>query len=194
MTDLAIIILSAALINNFVLVQFLGLCPLMGAAQRVEGALGMGLATGFVLTLSAALAYLLESYVLRPLDLEYLRILSFIIVIAAGVQLTELMVRRMSPLLHRVLGIYLPLIASNCAVLGVALLNTYSSRSFVAALTFGAGAAVGFALVLTLFATIRERLADCDVPLPFRGHALTLITAGILSLAFVGFAGFVRSG
>ena len=193
MTELAVIVLSTAVINNFVLVQFLGLCPFVGAAQRVEGAAGMGLATGFVLTLSAALAYLLENYLLRPLELEYLRILSFILVIAAAVQFTEIMVRRTSPLLHQVLGIYLPLIASNCAVLGVALLNTYSSRSFLQALMYGAGAALGFALVLTLFAAIRERTTDADVPAPFRGHAVTLITAGVLSLAFLGFTGLIRS-
>ena len=192
MTELVVIIFSTAIINNFVLVQFLGLCPFMGAAQRVEGAVGMGLATGFVLTLSAALSYLLENFLLQPLQLEYLRIISFIVVIAAAVQFTDLMVRRMSPLLHKVLGIYLPLITSNCAVLGVALLNTYSARSFLQAIVFGAGAALGFALVLTLFAAIRERTTETSVPAPFRGHAITLITAGILSLAFLGFTGLVR--
>ena len=192
MTELAVIVLSTALINNFVLVQFLGLCPFMGAAQRVEGAVGMGLATGFVLTLSAALAYLLENWLLQPMQLEYLRILSFILVIAIAVQFTDLMVRRMSPLLHKVLGIYLPLITSNCAVLGVALLNTYSARSFLQAIFYGAGAALGFGLVLTLFAAIRERTTNAAVPAPFQGHAITLITAGILSLAFLGFTGLVR--
>ena len=153
----------------------------------------MGLATGFVLTLAAALAYLLETYLLQPLDLSYLRILSFILVIAVAVQFTDMMVQRVSPLLHKVLGIYLPLIASNCAVLGVALLNTYNSRSFLQALMFGAGAALGFGLVLTLFAAIRERTEDAAVPEPFRGHAITLITAGILSLAFLGFTGLIRT-
>ncbi len=193
MMELGVIVLSTAVVNNLVLVQFLGLCPFMGAAQRVEGAVGMGLATGFVLTLAAALAYLLETYLLQPLELSYLRILAFILVIAVAVQFTDMMVQRVSPLLHKVLGIYLPLIASNCAVLGVALLNTYNSRSFLEALMFGAGAALGFGLVLTLFAAIRERTDDAAVPEPFRGHAITLITAGILSLAFLGFTGLIRT-
>jgi len=191
-SELILIIIAAALVNNFVLVQFLGLCPFMGASRRIEGAIGMGLATGLVLTTASALSYLVENLVLVPFDLEYLKLIAFILIIGAAVQLTELLVRRFSPLLHRVLGLYIPLIASNCAVLGVALLNSTASRSLIAAIFYGAGAAIGFALVLSLLAGLRERLELADVPLPFRGSAIALITAGILSLAFLGFTGFAR--
>jgi electron transport complex protein RnfA len=190
--ELVLIIIGAALVNNFVLVQFLGLCPFMGASRRIEGAVGMGLATGLVLTTASALSYLVENLLLVPYDLEYLKLIAFILIIGAAVQLTELLVRRFSPLLHRVLGLYIPLIASNCAVLGVALLNSTASRSLIAAIFYGAGAALGFALVLSLLAGLRERLELSDVPLPFRGSAIALVTAGILSLAFLGFTGFAR--
>jgi electron transport complex protein RnfA len=135
---------------------------------------------------------LLHEYVLVPLDLEYLRTISFILVIAASVQFTEIMVRRLSPLLHQVLGIFIPLIATNCAVLGVALLNVQQSKGFVQSVFFGFGAAAGFALVLVMFATIRERLDAADIPSPFRGTAIALMTAGIMSLAFMGFSGMAR--
>jgi electron transport complex protein RnfA len=192
MTELMLIVLAAALVNNFVLVQFLGLCPFMGASRRVEGAIGMGLATGLVLTSASGMSYLIDRLLLIPFDLQYLRLLSFILVIGASVQLAEILIRRFSPLLHRVLGLYIPLIASNCAVLGVALLNSTASRSFVAALFYGAGAALGFGLALVLLAGLRERLRHTDVPLPFRGHAIAFVTAGILSLAFLGFTGFAK--
>jgi len=190
--ELLLIVLAAALVNNFVLVQFLGVCPFMGAARRIEGAIGIGLATGLVLTMASGLSHLVERYVLAPFDLEYFRLLAFILVIGAAVQLTDVLIRRFSPLLHRVLGIYIPLIASNCAVLGVALLNSTASRSFVATLFYGAGAALGFGLALALFAGLRERLVDADVPVAFRGAAIAFVTAGILSLAFLGFTGFAR--
>lgn len=190
--ELMLIILAAALVNNFVLVQFLGLCPLMGASRRVEGAVGMALATGLVLTTASGLSYLVDHFLLIPNDLEYLRLISFILVIGAAVQLAEQMVRKLSPLLNRVLGLYIPLIASNCAVLGVALLNSTASRSFVAALFYGAGAALGFGLALALLAGIRERLEFADVPGPFRGASIAFVTAGIMSLAFLGFMGFAR--
>jgi electron transport complex protein RnfA len=192
MTELLLIIVAAALVNNFVLVQFLGLCPFMGASRRLEGAVGMGLATGFVLTTASGLSYVIDRWLLIPFGLEYLRLIAFIIVIGASVQLAELLLRKLSPLLYRVLGLYIPLIASNCAVLGVALLNSTASRSFVAALFYGAGAALGFGLVLVLLAGIRERLEFADVPNPFRGASIALITAGIMALAFLGFAGFAR--
>lgn len=192
MTELGLIIIAAALVNNFVLVQFLGLCPFMGASRRVEGAVGMGLATGLVLTTASALSHLVETLLLAPFQLEYLRLIAFILIIGAAVQLTELMLRRFSPLLYRILGLYIPLIASNCAVLGVALLNSGASRSLLAAIFYGAGAALGFGLVLSLLAGLRERLDVADVPKPFRGNAIALITAGILSLAFLGFTGFAR--
>jgi electron transport complex protein RnfA len=191
-TELILIIVGAALVNNFVLVQFLGLCPFMGASRRVEGAVGLALATGLVLTVASGLSYLIDHFLLIPNDLEYLRLISFILVIGAAVQLTEQVVRRSSPLLYRVLGLYIPLIASNCAVLGVALLNSTASRSLVAALFYGAGAAVGFGVVLALLAGIRERLEFADVPKPFQGASIAFVTAGIMSLAFLGFAGFAR--
>ena len=190
MTEYLLILVSAVLVNNFVLVQFLGLCPFMGVSNRVETALGMSMATTFVLTLSAALSWMVWEWVLVPLELEYLRTLSFILVIAAAVQFTELFVRSASPLLYRTLGVFLPLITSNCAVLGVALLNVRQEESsFVHSLVYGFGAAAGFSLVLVLFAAMRERVAAADVPAPFRGAAIGLVTAGIMSLAFMGFTG-----
>ncbi len=192
MSELFVILISTVLVNNFVLVRFLGLCPFMGVSGNLEAAAGMSLATAFVLTLSSATAYLLHEYVLVPLGIDYLRTLSFILVIAASVQFTEIMVRRLSPMLEKVLGIYIPLIASNCAVLGVALLNVQESTSFVESLFYGLGAAGGFALVLVMFSAVRERLAVADVPVPFRGAAIALMTAGIMSLGFMGFAGMAR--
>jgi electron transport complex protein RnfA len=192
MTELLLVVVAAALVNNFVLVQFLGLCPFLGASRKLEGAVGMGLATGLVLTLASALSYLVERWLLAPLDLAYLRLIAFIVVIGAAVQLTETLVKRFSPLLQRILGLYIPLIASNCAVLGVALLNSSAARSFVTAVFYGAGAAVGFALVLTLLAGLRERIDESAVPASFRGPAIALVTAGIMSLAFLGFTGFAR--
>jgi electron transport complex protein RnfA len=192
MAELMLIILGAALVNNFVLVQFLGLCPFMGASRRIEGAIGMALATGLVLTTASGLSHLVDRFLLEPFDLRYLRLLSFILVIGAAVQLTDMLIRRFSPLLHRVLGIYIPLIASNCAVLGVALLNSTASRGFIAALFYGAGAALGVGLALALLAGLRERLQYADIPTPFRGPSIAFVTAGILSLAFLGFAGFAR--
>ena len=192
MTEIILILVGTVLVNNFVLTRFLGLCPFMGVSKSLDAALGMSLATAFVLTLSSASAYLLNRFLLAPFGLEYLRTLGFILVIAASVQFTELMVRRLSPELDRVLGIYIPLIATNCAVLGVALLNVQASNGFVESLFFGFGAATGFALVLVAFAAIRERLDAADVPLPFRGTAIALVTAGLMSLAFMGFTGMAR--
>jgi electron transport complex protein RnfA len=192
MTELIVILISTVLVNNFVLVRFLGLCPFLGVSRSLEAAAGMSLATAFVLTLSSAAAYLLQTWVLEPLDVEYLRTVAFILVIAASVQFTEIMVRRISPMLDQVLGIYIPLIATNCAVLGVALLNVQQSQGFVQSVFYGFGAAAGFALVLVLFAAIRERLEAADIPAPFRGSAIALMTAGIMSLAFAGFSGMAR--
>ncbi|MFO7858601.1 MAG: electron transport complex subunit RsxA [Ectothiorhodospiraceae bacterium] len=192
MSELALILVATVLVNNLVLTQFLGLCPFMGVSRKLETSLGMALATGFVLTLSSGLSWIVSTWVLAPLGLEYLRTIAFILVIAAAVQFTEMVVRYTSPLLHRVLGIFLPLITTNCAVLGVALLNVREQHSFVASLLYGFGAAVGFALVLVLFAGLRERLAVADVPVPFRGSAIALVTAGIMSLAFMGFSGLVQ--
>ena len=193
MTDLILILVGTVLVNNFVLVRFLGLCPFMGVSRNLEAAFGMSLATAFVLTLSSAVSYLLHQYVLVPLELGYLRTISFILVIAVSVQFTEIMVRRLSPLLDQVLGIFIPLIATNCAVLGVALLNVQQAKGFAQSVFYGFGAAMGFALVIVLFAAIRERIDAADVPRPFRGMAIALMTAGMMSLAFMGFSGMARS-
>ncbi|TVP82872.1 electron transport complex subunit RsxA [Thioalkalivibrio sp.] len=190
--EYALILISTILVNNFVLVKFLGLCPFMGVSRKVETATGMGLATTFVLTLSAVSSYLINEYLLTPLGLEYLRTIAFILVIAAVVQFTEMVVHKTSPLLYNVLGIFLPLITTNCAVLGVALLNVQEAHGFVESALYGFGAAVGFSIVLILFSAIRERIAAADVPVPFRGSAIAMITAGLMSLAFMGFSGLVR--
>jgi electron transport complex protein RnfA len=192
MSEIVVILVGTILVNNFVLTRFLGLCPFMGVSRNLDSAAGMSLATAFVLTLSSATAYLLHEYLLVPLELEYLRTISFILVIAGSVQFTEIMVRRLSPMLDQVLGIFIPLIATNCAVLGVALINVQESNSFVESVFFGLGASAGFALVLVLFSAMRERLEAADVPAPFRGTAIALVTAGIMSLAFMGFAGMAR--
>lgn len=189
MRELALILLGTVLVNNFVLVQFLGLCPFMGVSRRVDSAIGMGMATTFVLTLATSLSFLVNRWLLVPFELEYLRTLSFIVVIAVVVQFTEIVIRRQSPLLHRVLGLYLPLITTNCAVLGVALLSIQQQHSLLHAMLYGFGAALGFTLVLVLFSVLRERLELADVPAPFKGSAIALMSAGIMSLAFMGFSG-----
>ncbi|WP_136254366.1 electron transport complex subunit RsxA [Onishia niordana] len=194
MTHYFLILVSTALVNNFVLVQFLGLCPFMGVSNKLESAMGMSLATTFVLTLSSVASYLTFHYLLAPLGLEYLRTIAFIMVIAVIVQFTELMVKKVSPVLHQVLGIFLPLITTNCAVLGVALLSLNRQSSFMEAALYGFGAALGFSLVLVLFAAMRERLAVADVPRPFQGAAIAMITASLMSLAFMGFSGLVQVG
>ncbi len=192
MTEYLLLLLGTVLVNNFVLVKFLGLCPFMGVSKKLESAIGMGLATTFVLTLSSVSAYLIEAYLLAPLGIEYLRTLSFILVIAVVVQLTEMLVNKTSPALYRVLGIFLPLITTNCAVLGVALLNINQGHTFIESIIYGFGAAFGFSLVLILFAAMRERIAAADVPQPFQGAAIAMITAGLMSLCFVGFTGLVK--
>ncbi|MEJ2059234.1 MAG: electron transport complex subunit RsxA [Gammaproteobacteria bacterium] len=192
MKEYILILVSTILVNNFVLVKFLGLCPFMGVSRKLETATGMGLATTFVLTLSSICAYLVNQYILQPLGLEYLQTIAFILVIAAVVQFTEMVVHKTSPLLYNVLGIFLPLITTNCAVLGVALLNVQESHGFLASGLYGFGAALGFSLVLVLFAAVRERVQAADVPVIFQGNAIALITAGLMSLAFMGFSGLVK--
>lgn len=191
MGEYALILVSTVLVNNFVLVKFLGLCPFMGVSRKLETAMGMGLATSFVLTLSSVSSYLVNAYLLEPLDLGYLRTIAFILVIAAVVQFTEMVLHKTSPLLYQMLGIFLPLITTNCAVLGVALLNSQEQHSFVASALYGFGAAVGFSLVLVLFAALRERILVADVPTVWQGNAIALVTAGLMSMAFMGFAGLV---
>ncbi|HUV21354.1 MAG: electron transport complex subunit RsxA [Gammaproteobacteria bacterium] len=192
MPEYLLLLIGTVFVNNIVLVKFLGLCPFMGVSRKVETAIGMSAATTFVLTLSAILSYLINSWVLAPLDLEYLRTIAFIIAIAAVVNFTEMVVHKTSPLLYNVLGIFLPLITTNCAVLGVALINVQEQNSFIESVIYGFGAALGFSLVLILFAAMRERINVADVPAPFKGSAIGLITAGLMSLAFMGLAGLVK--
>jgi electron transport complex protein RnfA len=189
MASYLFIVLGAVLVNNVVLVRILGLCPFMGVSKKLETATGMGAATTFVLTMACGTSYVIDSWLLIPNGLEYLRTLSFIVTIAAIVQLTELVIQKTSPVLHQVLGIYLPLITTNCAVLGVPLLNVGMKHNLLESMLFGFGSAVGFTLALVLFAGIRERLEGADVPVHFRGTAIAMITTAIMSLAFLGFTG-----
>ncbi|MCP3907668.1 MAG: electron transport complex subunit RsxA [Oceanicoccus sp.] len=191
LADYSLLLIGAILVNNFVLVQFLGLCPFMGVSNKLETAIGMSSATTFVLTLASIVSWMTYEWLLLPLGLEYLKTISFILVIAVVVQFTEMVVRKTSPILYKVLGVFLPLITTNCAVLGVALLNINKQHTFVESALYGFGAALGFSLVLVLFAAMRERLAVADVPDPFKGAAIGMITAGLMSLAFMGFAGLV---
>lgn len=192
MTEYIMLLIGTVLVNNFVLVQFLGLCPFMGVSGKLDTAIGMSLATTFVLTLASVTSYLVNQYILLPLELDFLRTMSFILVIAVVVQFTEMVVRKTSPTLYRLLGIFLPLITTNCAVLGVALLNIKNEHTLIESAVYGFGAAVGFSLVLVLFAALRERLALADVPVPFKGASIAMITAGLMSLAFMGFSGLVK--
>ncbi|MDN3377151.1 MULTISPECIES: electron transport complex subunit RsxA [unclassified Pseudoalteromonas] len=192
MTEYVLLLIGTVLVNNFVLVQFLGLCPFMGVSGKLDTAIGMSLATTFVLTLASVTSYLVNQYILVPLDITFLRTMSFILVIAVVVQFTEMVVKKTSPTLYRLLGIFLPLITTNCAVLGVAILNIKEDHTFLQSAVYGFGAAVGFSLVLVLFAALRERLAAADVPSPFKGASIAMITAGLMSMAFMGFTGLVK--
>ncbi|AEW44499.1 putative NADH:ubiquinone oxidoreductase, subunit RnfA [Serratia symbiotica str. 'Cinara cedri'] len=187
-----ILFISTVLVNNFVLVKFLGLCPFLGMSKKPESAIGMGIATTFVMTLASISTWFLNTFIIVPLELEYLRTLSFILVIAVLVQFTEIIMRKTSPVLYRLLGIFLPLITTNCAVLGVTLLNVNLGYNFLQSTVYGFSAAAGFSLVIVLFAAIRERIIIADVPAPFRGSSIALITAGLMSLAFMGFTGIVQ--
>ncbi len=189
MADYLMILLGTALVNNVVLVRFLGLCPFMGVSTKLDTALGMGLATAFVLSLASAASWLLEHYILVPLDIGFLRILSFILVVAALVQFIEMVMRKFSPRLYRLLGVFLPLITTNCAVLGIALLNVQEQNTFLQSIAYGLGSALGFILVMVLFAGLRERLALANGPATFSGAPIAFITAGLLSMAFMGFTG-----
>jgi len=193
LTGFALLLVSTVLVNNFVLSQFLGLCPFLGVSKKLDTALGMAFATTFVLTLSSVCSYLANEYLLAPLELEYLRTITFILVIAAVVQFTEMVIHKTSPLLYQVLGIFLPLITTNCAVLGVALLNIQKQHSILESFVYGFGASIGFSMVLILFGAMRERLEVADVPVAFRGPAIALVTAGLMAMAFLGFTGLVRA-
>ena len=192
MSEYLLLLIGTVFVNNIVLAKFLGLCPFMGVSRKVETAIGMSAATTFVLTLSAVLSYLINTWILAPLELEYLRTIAFIIAIAAVVNFTEMVVHKTSPLLYNVLGIFLPLITTNCAVLGVALINVQEQNSFFESVIYGFGAALGFSLVLILFAALRERINVADVPAPLKGSAIGLVTAGLMSLAFMGLGGLVK--
>ena len=193
MSEYLLLLVGTILVNDFVLVQFLGLCPFMGTSKKIETAAGLAVATTFVLTISSVLSYAKYALLLKPFDLEYLNTLSFILVIAVTVQFTEMVLHKTSPVLYRVLGIYLPLITTNCIVLGVALLNVRQAHpTFINALLTGVGSGLGFALVLVLFAAMRERIHVADVPKAFRGSAIAMVTAGLMSLSFMGFAGLVK--
>ncbi len=192
MIDYLLLLVGTVLVNNFVLVKFLGLCPFMGVSSRTETAIGMSFATTFVMTIASLLSYLVNNYILAPLGLDYLMTMAFILVIAVVVQFTEMVVHKTSANLYRTLGIFLPLITTNCAVLGVALLNIYQQHNFFESIIYGFGAALGFSLVLVMFSAMREKLASADVPTPFKGPAIAMITAGLMSLAFMGFTGLIK--
>ncbi|PJC87623.1 electron transport complex subunit RsxA [Vibrio sp. HA2012] len=191
MSEGLLILLSASLVNNVVLAKFLGLCPFMGVSGKIGSALGMGIATTFVLTMAAITTWLLEFFILAPLGLEFMRIIAFILVIAAVVQLTELYVKKHDPTLYQSLGVFLPLITTNCAVLGVALLAVQEGLSFFNTVMFSLGSALGFTLVIVLFAGLRSQLTLNRVPAALKGTPIAFITAGLLSMAFMGFAGIV---
>ncbi len=191
MSEYLLILVGTVFVNNIVMVKILGLCPFMGVSRKLETSLGMGAATTFVLTLASGASYLISHYLLGP-DLAYLTTLSFIVAIAGIVQFTEMVIKKTSPELYQVLGIYLPLITTNCAVLGIPLLNVQANHDFMESLLFGFGGAVGFTLVMVLFAGIRERLEGADVPFIFKGTAIAMVTAGLMSLAFMGFTGLVK--
>ncbi|MDD4964557.1 MAG: electron transport complex subunit RsxA [Gallionella sp.] len=191
MTEYILILISAVFVNNIVMVKILGLCPFMGVSKKLEAAIGMGAATTFVLTLASGVSYLINHYLLGP-ELAYLTTLSFIVVIAGIVQFTEMVVQKTSPVLYQVLGIYLPLITTNCAVLGIPLLNVQAEHNFMESVFFGMGGALGFTLVMVLFAGMRERMEGADVPAIFQGSAIAMVTAGLMSLSFMGFSGLIK--
>jgi len=192
MPKLILIIIGAVFVNNFVLHRFLGICPFLGVSRKLSTAAGMSGAVLFVMTMASMVTWVIFNYVLQPYGLEYLQTVSFILVIASLVQFVELALQRISPALYKALGIYLPLITTNCAVLGLSVLNIQKEFSFIESAVFGVGAGLGFALAMVLFAGMRERIDLCETPVSFRGTAIGLVTAGILSLAFMGFAGLVN--
>ncbi len=191
MGSLIAIFLGAAFVNNFVLSQFLGICPFLGVSKKVETALGMGLAVTFVMTLASAVTFMVYNYILVPMDIAYLYNIAFILVIASLVQLVEMFIKKSSPTLYQSLGVFLPLITTNCAVLGVTVLNMQESYNFIESVVSGLGAAVGFTIAIVLFAGIRERIVKNDVPKSFRGFPIALISAGLMAIAFLGFSGLL---
>ncbi len=192
MVTLILILISAVFVNNFVLARFLGICPFLGVSKKVDTALGMGMAVIFVMTVASVVTWFIQYFILGRFGIEYLQTIAFILVIASLVQLVEMVIQKSSPVLYQSLGIFLPLITTNCAVLGVAVLNIQKSYSFLESVVFAIGAGLGFTLAMVLFAGLRERIELCPVPKSFRGTAVALVTAGLLSLAFMGFAGLVK--
>lgn len=191
MAEIFIITFSAIFVNNIVLTQFLGICPFLGVSKKLESALGMGLAVTFVLSLASAMSWLVQKYILTRFEIEYLQTIAFILVIASLVQFVEMVIRKMSPGLHRSLGVYLPLITTNCAVLGVAIININVEYNLLHSITNGLANGLGFTLALLLFAGIRERLETADVPEAFKGLPIALIVAGLMSISFLGFSGLM---
>jgi Na+-translocating ferredoxin:NAD+ oxidoreductase subunit A len=192
MTSFILLVLGAILVNNFVLNRFLGICPFLGVSKRLETSLGMSGAVIFVMTCAAAVTWIVQHYLLRRFGIEYLQTIAFILVIATFVQLVEMLLKRFVPPLYSALGIYLPLITTNCAVLGVAVMNVKNNSGFWESVVFAGAAGVGFALALTIFTGLREKIDRADPPRAFRGVAIALVTAGLLSLAFMGFDGLVK--
>ncbi len=188
-TGIMSLAIGAILIENFVLVQFLGICPFLGVSKKTDTAVGMGLAVTFVMALSSAFTYIVDKFILQPLNMEYMETIAFILVIAAFVQLVEMALQKLLPALYNALGIYLPLITTNCAVLGVAILNSQNGYNFIESIVYSASAGLGFLLAIVLFATVRERLEFSDIPKSFEGFPIALVTAALLSMAFMGFQG-----
>jgi electron transport complex protein RnfA len=192
MKEYFFLLVSTVLVNNFVLVQFLGLCPFMGVSQKSSAAFGMGAATCLVMTITSALTYLVDHLILAPYNLGYLQTISFILVIACVVQFIEIVMKKVNRELYQLLGIYLPLITTNCIVLGLSLLNSNLKHNFIESVLYGFGAGLGFLFVMILFSTMREKIDEADVPKPFKGAAIAMLTAGIMSMAFMGFSGLIK--
>jgi electron transport complex protein RnfA len=190
--ELAAIFFSAILVNNFVLYYFLGICPFLGVSKKIDSALSMGMAVTFVMTITAVVSWMINHWILIPYGLEYLQIVSFILVIASLVQLVEMFIRKISPPLYQALGIYLPLITTNCSIMGLALLAALKNYNFIQTVIFGVGSGIGFTLAIVLMAGIREQLDLADVPKPLKGAGIALIVAGIMALAFQGFSGMIK--
>lgn len=190
-SGILLLLLSSILVNNFILSRFLGICPFLGVSKRVETALGMGFAVTFVMALASVITYLVQYYLLVPFGIEYLQTIAFILVIAALVQLVEMALQKLVPSLYQALGVYLPLITTNCAVLGVAIININENYDLLQSLVNGIGGALGFTLAIVLFAGIRERLELSNIPEPLKGFPIALISAGLMAIAFLGFSGLV---
>lgn len=191
--ELLLLFIGAILVNNVLLSRFLGVCPFLGVSKKVETAFGMGLAVTFVMTLASIISYVVYKYILVLLGIEYLYTIAFILVIASLVQLTEMIIQKSSPSLYQALGVFLPLITTNCAVLGVAVINMQNySNNLLASIVSGLGTALGFTLAIVLMAGIREKIEYNDVPVPFKGYPIVLITAGLMAIAFLGFSGLIK--